>query len=109
MRIAKVGGVENAGYALSLRGQNDDAFFNLSPGFSEIQLQLPYLGLAPGVYTAQIRVRKDAVYTFDVVESFRFTVTAYCNINKCQFYQPRTWALVPSTEPLSVSPPHLPQ
>ncbi len=105
IRIAKVGGVENAGYALSLRGQNDDAFFNLSPGSSEIQLQLPYLGLAPGVYTAQIRVRKDAVYTFDVVESFRFTVTAHCNIHKCQFYQPRSWTLVPSTAPLSASQP----
>lgn len=103
IRIAKVGGVENAGYMLSLRGQNDEAFFRVSPGFSEIQLQLPYLGLAPGVYTAQIRVRKDAVYTFDVVDSFRFTVTAQTNINKCQYYQPRSWALVPSGQSLTVS------
>lgn len=103
IRIAKVGGVENAGNILSLRGQNDDAFFRLSPGFSEIQLQLPYLGLVPGTYTAQIRLRRDAIYTFDLVESFRFTVTAHCNVNKCQFYQPRTWALVPSIQPLPVS------
>lgn len=102
IRIAKVGGVDNAGYVLSLRGQNDEAFFQLSPGLSEIQLQLPYLGLGPGVYTAQIRLRKDAIYTFDLVESFRFTVIAHCHINKCQFYQPRTWALVPSTQHLPV-------
>lgn len=103
IRIAKVGGVDNAGYVLSLRGQNDDAFFQLSPGLSEMQLQLPYLGLGPGIYTAQIRLRKDAIYTFDLVESFRFTVTTHHNINKCQFYQPRTWALVPSSQQLPVS------
>ncbi|NEP19754.1 MAG: ATP-binding cassette domain-containing protein, partial [Leptolyngbya sp. SIO4C1] len=83
IRIAKVGGVEGAGYALALRGQNDDAFFDLRPGLSELQLRLPYLGLVPGIYTAQVRLRKDAVYTFDVVESFRFTVTADSRINKC--------------------------
>ena len=77
-------------------------FFRLSPGLSEIQLQLPYLGLGPGTYTAQVRVRKDAVYTFDVVESFRFTVTAHSDMNKCQFYQPRTWVLVPSAPQLPV-------
>jgi lipopolysaccharide transport system ATP-binding protein len=103
IRIAKVGGIESAGYVLSLRGQNDDVFFRVLPGYSEIQLRLPYLGLAPGVYTAQVRVRKDAVYTFDVVESFRFTVSTKFNINKCQFYQPRDWALVPSSQPLTVS------
>ena len=95
IRIAKVGGLDSAGYALSLRGQNDGVFFRLSPGLSEMQLQLPYLGLGPGTYTAQIRIRKDAVYTFDVVESFRFTVTAHSDMNKCQFFQPRTWELVP--------------
>jgi len=99
IRISKVGSVENAGYVLSLRGQNDDAFFQMSPGLSEIQLQLPYLGLAPGVYTAQVRLRKDAIYTFDVVESFRFTVTSHTNVHKCQFYQPRTWACLPVTAP----------
>jgi len=102
IRIAKVGGIDSVGYVLSLRGQNDGVFFRLSPGLSEIQLQLPYLGLGPGTYTAQVRVRKDAVYTFDVVESFRFTVTAHSDMNKCQFYQPRTWVLVPSAPQLPV-------
>ena len=100
IRIAKVGGIESAGYILSFRGQNDDAFFKLSPGLSEIQLQFPQLGLVPGTYTAQVRIRKDAVYTFDVAESFRFTVTSQLNTNKCQFYQPRTWAIMPPAPPL---------
>lgn len=95
VRIVKVGGIENAGNVLSLRGQDDDAFFHLSPGLAEIRLQLPYLGLTPGVYSAQVRLRKDAVYTFDLVESFRFTVTSQQNVNKCQFYQPRSWSMVP--------------
>lgn len=103
IRIAKVGGVETAGYVLSLRGQNDGAFFRIAPGLSEIQIQFPQLGLAPGTYTAQVRIRKDAIYTFDLAESFRFTVTSQININKCQYFQPRTWALVPATQPLSVS------
>ncbi|MGF1495582.1 MAG: ABC transporter ATP-binding protein [Elainellaceae cyanobacterium] len=103
IRISKVGSVENAGNVLSIRGQNDDAFFHLLPGFSEIQLRLPYLGLSPGVYTAQIRLRKDAIYIFDLVESFRFAVAAHCNTDKCQFYQPRTWSLIPVTQTLSFS------
>jgi lipopolysaccharide transport system ATP-binding protein len=107
IRIAKIGGIESAGYVLALRGQNDNAFFDLPPGRSEIQLKLPYLGLVPGAYTAQVRVRKDGVYTFDVVESFRFNVVADCSVNKCQFYQPHTWVSVSSPEPLSVGQPLL--
>ncbi|GAB4385742.1 MAG: hypothetical protein Kow00121_51040 [Elainellaceae cyanobacterium] len=107
IRIAKVGGVDNAGYVLSLRGQTDNAFFRLSPGLSEIQLQFPALGLGAGVYSAQVRIRKDAIYTFDTVESFRFTVTTHCNMHKCQFYQPRTWNLLPATQPLPVRQPPL--
>jgi lipopolysaccharide transport system ATP-binding protein len=105
IRIVKVGGIESAGNILSLRGQNDNAFSQLSPGLSEIRLQMPYLGLVPGVYSAQIRLRKDAVYTFDVVESFRFTVTSQQNVSKCQFYQPRSWSTVPVIAPVSVSQP----
>ncbi|MGF1459200.1 MAG: ABC transporter ATP-binding protein [Leptolyngbyaceae cyanobacterium] len=106
IRIAKVGGVETAGYVLSLRGQNDEAFFEVGKGLSEIQVNFPELGLAPGTYTAQIRVRKDAIYTFDLTESFRFTVTSLFNINKCQFYQPRTWHIVPAAQPLSIGQIH---
>lgn len=102
IRISKVGSIESAGYMLSLRGQNDEAFFQLSPGMSEIQLRFPQLGLCPGLYTAQVRIRKDSVYTFDVVDSFRFTVNTQKAVNKCQFYQPRTWALVPAVDPLPI-------
>lgn len=98
IKIMKVGGVENASCTLFLRSQNDEVFFQVPHGLSEMRLQFPQLGLAAGVYTAQVRIRKDAVYTFDVVESFRFTVVADTSMNKNQFYQPRTWSLLPTTE-----------
>lgn len=97
IRIIKVGGEDSTGNVLTIRGHKDDAFFQVPPGLSELQLNLPYLGLSPGNYSAQIRLRKDSIYTFEVVESFRFTVVAHCDVNKCQFYQPRTWSLVPAT------------
>lgn len=96
VRIVKVGGEDSVGNVLTLRGQNDHAFFQIPPGLSELQLNLPYLGLGPGTYAATVRLRKDSIYTFEIVESFRFTVVAHCDVSKCQFYQPRTWTLVPA-------------
>lgn len=104
IRIAKVGGVDGVGNVLSLRGQNDNAFFHITPGVAEIQLRLPHLGLAAGTYSAQIRIRQSAIFTFDLVESFRFTVTARSDMNKCQFYQPRTWALISAERLISLRP-----
>ncbi len=103
IRVVKVGGEESAGNVLALRGENDDAFFEISPGLSELQLRLPYLGLEPGTYAAQIRLRKDSMYMFDVVEAFRFTIaTANSDMSKCRFYQPRDWAVVSSPHPSSI-------
>lgn len=103
VRIVKVGGEDSAGNVLSLRGENDDAFFEIFPGSSELQLRLPYLGLEPGTYAAQIRLRKDAMYMFDVVEAFRFTIAAAnSDMSKCRFYQPRDWAVLPSSQPSSI-------
>ncbi|MGF1514132.1 MAG: polysaccharide ABC transporter ATP-binding protein [Elainellaceae cyanobacterium] len=95
-KVVKVGGEENAGNLLSLRGEIDEVYFDVPAGESELQLKLPYLGLGPGTYTAQVRLRKDIICTFDVVDSFRFTIVARGDMDKCQFYQPRTWEIVPS-------------
>jgi ABC-type polysaccharide/polyol phosphate transport system ATPase subunit len=96
VRIVKVGGEDSVGNVLSIKGQTDQAFFQIPPGLSELRLNLPYLGLSPGTYAAQVRLRKDSIYTFEIVESFRFSVVAQCDVSKCQFYQPRTWTLVPA-------------
>lgn len=98
LKIVKVGGVESVGSLLYLRGENDEASFQVAPGLSELQLKLPYLGLGPGTYAAKVRLQKDSIYAFDVVESFQFTVVTHYNMHKCQFYQPRTWALETSTQ-----------
>jgi len=93
IRVVKIGGEDSVGNILTIRGQNDNAFFQVTPGLSELRLNFPYLGLVPGNYSAQVRLRKDSIYTFDMVESFRFTVLSDRDVNKCQFYQPRSWSL----------------
>jgi len=99
VRISKVGGVDGVAHVLFLQSDNDGVFFALQLGRSEMQLNFPRLGLDRGTYTACVRLRKDSYCTFDVVESFRFTVTAECPMTKCQFYQPRAWTLVSPARP----------
>ncbi|HAJ62035.1 MAG TPA: ABC transporter ATP-binding protein [Cyanobacteria bacterium UBA8543] len=78
---------------LSLTSASDDEYLELSPGKVEIQMQMPYVGLIPGVYTAKIYV-KESVSSLDVVESFRFTVKASKLTSQCLFYQPRSWKVI---------------
>ncbi|MBE9182504.1 ABC transporter ATP-binding protein [Oculatella sp. LEGE 06141] len=75
---------------LYLTSASDGEYLNITPGTVTIQMQLPYCGLIPGVYSARVYVRS-GVKSFDIVESFRFTVKAGQAMSRCQFYQPRTW------------------
>jgi lipopolysaccharide transport system ATP-binding protein len=77
---------------LYLTSASDSELLKIAPGKATLQMQLPYCGLIPGVYGAKIYIRS-GVHSFDTVESFRFTVTANKPISRCQFYQPRTWAV----------------
>lgn len=88
IKIRKVLGEQNI--VLYLTTASDRCLMQISPGLAELQLQLPYCGLAPGNYTARIYLR-DGVCSYDVIESFRFTVKTAEIISQCQFYQPRTW------------------
>lgn len=63
------------------------------PGHSEVQMYMPYCSFIPGVYSAKIYIRK-GVKSFDIVESFRFTVKTNKTISRCLFYQPRTWQVI---------------
>lgn len=96
LRITRVGGEDNSTKILYLSGDNDNVFFEVPAGKFELRLQLPYLGLAPGTYTMNVKVKKDSLFSFDVVESFRFTVIADSNMHSCRFYQPRNWLLMSS-------------
>ncbi|HEY9737807.1 MAG TPA: polysaccharide ABC transporter ATP-binding protein [Trichocoleus sp.] len=94
LRFAKVGGEDSMGTVLCLSGNNDGSCFEVPPGPAELRLDMPYLGLEPGTYTLKIKLKKDALYTFDVVESFRFTVASRGSMDRCRYYQPRSWRLV---------------
>jgi len=82
---------------LYLTSAGDDQLLEVQPGVVELQMQMPYCGLIPGVYSAKIYIRK-GVYSFDIVESFRFTVKSQCTTSRCQFYQPRTWNVVQKSD-----------
>lgn len=71
-------------------------YFTVNPGNSEIQLQLPYCGLKPGIYTAKLSLKEGYLNFLDVVESFGFNVKSNEKMNQCSFYQPRRWAIVQS-------------
>lgn len=96
LKITELGGEGGTGTVLFLSGENDEKLFDVLPGKREIQLQMPYLGLAPGSYTMSIKLKQSSIYTFDVFESFRFTVKSDGTMSQCKFYQPRTWQIVDS-------------
>jgi len=100
LKITEMGG--ESGTVLFLGGGNDDQFFQVSPGEHEIRVHLPYLGLRPGTYTMSVKLKQEALYTFDVVESFRFTVKPDGKMSQCRFYQPRSWELVSQKERANV-------
>lgn len=87
----------------SLAGENDQTLYlttasdnqllEIYPGEVEIQMYLPYCGLIPGTYTAKVYLRS-GVRSFDIIESFRFTVKAGKTVSRCLFYQPRSWKVI---------------
>lgn len=78
---------------LYLTSASDNECLEVFPGKVELQMQMPYCGLNPGQYTAKIFIREGA-YSFDAVESFRFTVKASKMTSQSLFYQPRKWKVV---------------
>lgn len=84
--------------ALYLGGSNDKEVFQAGPGHHELQVEMPYLGLAPGAYMLRVDVRREALFILDIVESFSFTVQSNGRMSKSSFYQPRAWRLVEAAE-----------
>ena len=75
---------------LSITSTSDNQNLEIFPGNNEIQMQMPYCGLLPGIYTAKIYL-KQGVHTFDKYQSFRFIVKADQQTSRCLYYQPRIW------------------
>ena len=63
---------------------------------SELQVQMPNLGLIPGLYLIKLLVKKDSLYPIECIESFEFRVITRKNMSKCKFYQPRNWIKINS-------------
>jgi ABC-type polysaccharide/polyol phosphate transport system ATPase subunit len=92
IKIAEIGRQGSA--VLFLGGANDEQFFDIPPGEHEIRIQMPFLGLKPGLYNMSVKLKQGSLFTFDVVESFKFTVKASGTIGQSMFYQPRSWKLI---------------
>jgi lipopolysaccharide transport system ATP-binding protein len=90
--IQDVGG--EGDQVLRLSSFQDNELLTILPGKHEIQVHMPYLGIKPGQYMMTANIRRDSLYVFDVVESFRFSVVAKHTMSYCLFYQPRTWKVI---------------
>jgi lipopolysaccharide transport system ATP-binding protein len=75
---------------LSMTSDSDNCTITLSPGLNEIGMCMPWCGLLPGVYSANLYLRK-GVLSFDKFPSFRFKVESDKSTSRCLFYQPRIW------------------
>jgi lipopolysaccharide transport system ATP-binding protein len=99
----------NVGVIISaLSGQNerilyitsvsDSELLEIRPGVVEIQMQMPYCCLLPGLYNAKIYI-KQGVQSLDIVQSFRFAVKSNQVISQSLFYQPRSWKITKTEKP----------
>lgn len=85
---------------LQIESRDDGEILPLQQGDSEVQIEMPFLCLAPGVYEMQIHLQIVAPRKYDLEEisAFRFQVKEpegiYLINSKNQFYQPRGWDVV---------------
>ncbi|OUL36822.1 ABC transporter ATP-binding protein [Nostoc sp. T09] len=79
---------------LRLSSFNDNKYFNIQPGEHELQVQMQYLCLKPGLYSMKLGISKSSLYILDAIESFEFSIEKSENMSQCLFYQPRLWTLI---------------
>ena len=91
MLVTALSGGEGLVLYLTSKGDNEE--LEIPVGKSEIRMYMPCCSMIPGVYSARIYIRS-GVYSYDIVESFRFTVKTNITISRCQFYQPRKWQVI---------------
>ena len=84
---------------LLINNNTDQQHIALSCGQTEIQLEMPYLGLKLGAYIMDIYIKKEGLFHLDAIESFRFRVeTQRDPASRCLFYQPRTWNIISASK-----------
>ena len=84
---------------LQLASHYDKKLITIGTGNAEIQIQMPYISLIPGIYEMKVFVRKMPLHSLlDSVESFIFKVKDSTEFNllksKNLFYQPRNWKVI---------------
>jgi lipopolysaccharide transport system ATP-binding protein len=72
---------------------NDQEKFDLTRGLNKFQIYFQHLCLKPGAYTMRVHLRRDSLYTFDSMDSYRFKVSTNKVMGRSSFYQPREWNL----------------
>ncbi|NJK61923.1 MAG: ABC transporter ATP-binding protein [Synechococcaceae cyanobacterium SM2_3_1] len=75
---------------LTLTCAADEDYLRLPIGHSRIKMHLPHLGLLPGTYNLKIYI-KEGICSFDIIESFRFTVQPGKLVSQSLYYQPHSW------------------
>ncbi|MBF2066779.1 MAG: ABC transporter ATP-binding protein [Calothrix sp. C42_A2020_038] len=75
---------------LYITSASDNALLKIASGVVEIQMQMPYCCLLPGLYSAKIYI-KQGVESLDIVQSFRFVVKGNQVTSQSLFYQPHSW------------------
>ena len=83
---------EGGDRVLTISSNNDGERVAILPGTNRIRIKMPQCCLLPGIYSANIYVKK-GIYSLDRFRSFRFKVEADRSTSRCFFYQPRTWEL----------------
>lgn len=76
---------------LHLSSDKENYYYVLGLGESELTIEMPVCGLAPGLYTAKIYLHKEPFYMLDAFESFIFRVVAKRSMKQCLYYQSVNW------------------
>lgn len=91
--IVCINSLDQGGQILGLSSFDDDCTFDIAEGEYEINMKMPYLGLKLGLYSMDIYIKKDSVFTLDFMNSVTFTVLSEESMGVSQYYQPRNWEI----------------
>lgn len=81
---------------LNMSSERDNRLFEIPPGRSTLECDLPVVCLRPGLYAAKIVLHHEGLAIINAVESYRFYVTSEKPLNSTTFYQPRSWNMMPA-------------
>ncbi|ACB51441.1 putative ABC transporter, ATP binding protein [Crocosphaera subtropica ATCC 51142] len=97
------GMAEGGDQVLLMNSLHDERSLSFSSGKQEVRLEMPYLGLKLGAYVLDVYAKRDGLYHLDSVEDYRFQVKATKSMNRCLFYQPRSWKVLQSYQDLKLN------